>query len=108
MNMNYSSFKTALLFKRRQNCTKKFAHYYQNFKSVITVMAVTVHIGVDHASFNCIRHVAPTCTPSNSISTGSAIFAALTVVIDRQTVYNSWKYCKSRGILLMFLENIYN
>jgi len=85
MNMNYSSFKTALLFKRRQNCTKKFAHYYQNFKSVITVMAVTVHIGVDHASFNCIRHVAPTCTPSNSISTGSAIFAALTVVINRQT-----------------------
>jgi len=28
--------------------------------------------------------------------------------MDMQDVYNSWKYWKSPGILLVFLDNFYN
>ena len=68
------------------------------FKQVVKVSWRKGGIAAAHGRFDRIRHVAPICTPSityflgptrvhtsNGISIGSAVFAVLTIVRDRQS-----------------------
>ena len=79
------------------------------------VMVVTADVAIEHGSFTCICQLVPVCTslflgsmqvkPPNSISTGSAIFAGLTVPTNthRQTDHNTCNIYSSNPHLALVL-----